>query len=438
MRTLFKSLAAIPDRTAFIQRAEAVGLSCDRCAALIVDVAGFSDVSTSMSLASGDRLLLQIANRLSSLFDNVAAFGRLNGDVFAIMFTSGTTSGAMRRRAEALNAHFSTPVSYAEHTFIAEFHIGAVVGRQRRFCVSAFITQGENALRQAKKNRYERFAIASGSSPDFATGQRVALKADLHRAISQHELALYFQPKVNLQTLEIVGAECLLRWDHPVDGIILPGPIIEAAQSYQMMRELAYWTLQQACCALSYLAKQNIFIPLSINISPTQLYDSQLIPQIQTLCNDFALDPSRLELELTEDVALSNSAMVTEQITKLRQIGVGVAIDDFGKGYSNLTAIRDLPISSLKVDKAFVLQLHRDPMNEAILQAACLIGNAKGCEVVAEGIESVAHLHILRRLNVVKGQGFLFSKAVPFRDFIALYHQEIIIGSSPLRQKLTQ
>lgn len=438
MRTLFKSLTAIPDRTAFIQRAETVGLSCERCAALIVDVAGFSDVSTTMSLATGDRLLLQIANRLSSLFDNVAAFGRLNGDVFAILFTCGTTSGAMRQRAETLNAHFSEPVSCAEHTFIAEFHIGAVIGRQKRFCVSAFITQGENALRQAKKNCYERFAIASASSPDFATGQRVALKADLQRAMRQHELELYFQPKVNLQTLEIIGAECLLRWNHPADGVILPGPIIEAAHSYQMMRELAYWTLQQACCALSYLTKHQIDIPLSVNISPTQLYDSQLIPHIQTLCHDFGLNPSRLELELTEDVALSNSTMVTEQITKLRQIGVGVAIDDFGKGYSNLTAIRDLPISSLKVDKAFVLQLHRDPMNEAILQAACLIGNAKGCEVVAEGIETVAHLHILRRLNVTKGQGFLFSKAVSFRDFIALYRQEIIIGSSHLRQKLTQ
>ena len=438
MRTLYKTLSAIPGRTAFIQRAETVGLSCERCAALIVDIAGFSDVSTSMSLESGDRLLLQIANRLSSLFDDLVAFGRLNGDVFAIMFTSNTTSGAMRQRAEALTTHFAKPVSCSEHTFLAEFHIGAVVGRQKRFCVSAFITQGESALRQAKKNRYERFAIASASSPVFETGQRVALKADLHRAISQHELELYFQPKVNLQTLEIIGAECLLRWNHPADGTILPGPIIQAAQSYQMMRELAYWTLQQACCALSYLTKQHIFIPLSVNISPTQLYDSQLIPHIQSLCHDFDLDPSRLELELTEDVALSNSAMVNDQITRLRQIGVGVAIDDFGKGYSNLNAIRDLPISSLKVDKAFVLQLHRDPINEAILQAASLLGEAKRCEVVAEGIESVTHLHILRHLNVTKGQGFLFSKAVSFHDFIALYRQEIIIGSSPLRQKLTQ
>ena len=176
---------------------------------------------------------------------------------------------------------------------------------------------------------------------------------------------------------------------------------------------------------------------VSINISPTQLYDSQLIPHFTMLCERYGFEPQNFEFELTEDVALSSSLMVREQLSRLKALGIAIAVDDFGKGYSNLAYIRELDITALKIDKNFVMGLTDNPINKAIIQAAKIIGDAKQCEVVAEGIETVAHLHILRELGIKTGQGFLFSRAVPLADFIKLAHQDITVGSSPLRKRLS-
>jgi EAL domain-containing protein (putative c-di-GMP-specific phosphodiesterase class I) len=265
------------------------------------------------------------------------------------------------------------------------------------------------------------------------TGRSLALKADLKRALSQNELELYYQPKVNLQTLEVIGAECLLRWNHPLDGVLFPGPLIEAAESYNMMNELGYWTLEQAFRSLVDFDFHRLSLTLSVNISPTQLYDNHLIPSLKMLSKSYAMPLTRIELELTEDVALSNSLMVKRQLDELRALGVAISVDDFGKGYSNLAYIRDLDLSALKIDKTFVIELANHPVNRAIIEAAKIIGKAKNCDVIAEGVETIAQLHILREVGVTIGQGYLFSKAIPLNDFISLAQQEIIVGNSPLR-----
>ena len=144
---------------------------------------------------------------------------------------------------------------------------------------------------------------------------------------------------------------------------------------------------------------------------------------------------SRIELELTEDVALSNSLMVKKQLDELRDLGIKISVDDFGKGYSNLAYIRDLDLDALKIDKSFVMELTAHPVNRAIIEAAKVIGHAKGCGVIAEGVETIEQLHILRDIGITEGQGYLFSKAVPLDEFILLTQQEIIVGQSPLRTR---
>jgi diguanylate cyclase (GGDEF)-like protein len=426
------SLATIPNRYAFIDSVLKQASQSTSISLMLVDVVRFSDVTTSLGIHVGDRFLLEIANRIQHLFGQHVLIGRISGDVFGIVFPNENKEAVMRQMFERLVEHFKTPMHYDGTAFIADFNVGVVCGENDEFDITAFVSRAESALKQAKENKYENyFALTKSDKSD--TGRSLALKADLKRALSQNELELYYQPKVDLNTLEVVGGECLLRWNHPLDGVLFPGPLIEAAESYNMMNELGYWTLEQAFRALAELDGLKMPIVLSVNISPTQLYDNQLIPTLTMLSDTYGLPLSLIELELTEDVALSNSLMVKKQLDELRSLGVAISVDDFGKGYSNLAYIRDLDLDALKIDKSFVMELEAHPVNRAIIEAAKVIGHAKGCSVVAEGIETVEQLHILREVGVSQGQGYLFSRAVPFTEFVQLTQQEIIIGSSPRR-----
>ena len=428
------SLATIPNRFSFIDSISKKASSSTSISLMLVDVVRFSDVTTSLGIHVGDRFLLEIANRIQLLFGQTAFVGRISGDVFGIVFPNTNNEQFMRQMFERLVEHFKTPMHYEGTAFIADFNVGVVCSGQCDFDITHFVSRAETALKQAKENKYENYyALTKSDKTD--TGRSLALKADLKRALAQNELELYYQPKVDLKTLSVIGAECLLRWNHPLDGVLFPGPLIEAAESYNMMNELGYWTLEQAFRALVQLNTLKMPIVLSVNISPTQLYDNQLVPTLTMLSDTYSMPLSSIELELTEDVALSNSLMVKKQLDELRSLGVSISVDDFGKGYSNLAYIRDLTLDALKIDKSFVMELEGDPVNRAIIEAAKIIGHAKGCSVVAEGIETIEQLHILREVNVSQGQGYLFSRAIPFNDFVTLTQQEIIIGNSPTRLK---
>jgi len=269
---------------------------------MLVDVVRFSDVTTSLGIHVGDRFLLEIANRIQLLFGQTAFVGRISGDVFGIVFPNTNNEQFMRQMFERLVEHFKTPMHYEGTAFIADFNVGVVCSGQCDFDITHFVSRAETALKQAKENKYENYyALTKSDKTD--TGRSLALKADLKRALAQNELELYYQPKVDLKTLSVIGAECLLRWNHPLDGVLFPGPLIEAAESYNMMNELGYWTLEQAFRALVQLNTLKMPIVLSVNISPTQLYDNQLVPTLTMLSETYAMPLTLIELELTEDVA---------------------------------------------------------------------------------------------------------------------------------------
>ena len=432
MSLMHKSLATIPNRYAFIDSVSTHSHSCSSISLMLVDVVRFSDVTTSLGITIGDRFLLEIANRIQTIFGDNIHLGRISGDIFGIVFPNMHSAKYMHAMFIRLIEHFKTPMHYAGHAFIADFNVGVVSSESKNFDVTAFISRAEAALKQAKESKYENICILN-MRDKTDTGRSLALKADLKRALACDELELYFQPKVDLNTLKVIGAECLLRWNHPLDGVLFPGPLIEAAESYNMMNELGYWTLEQAFRSLGKLDAQHLRLNLSVNISPTQLYDNQLLPSLRLLSKTYDMPLERVELELTEDVALSNSLMVKKQLSHLRALGVAISVDDFGKGYSNLAYIRDLDITALKIDKTFIMELTDHPVNKAIIEAASVIGKAKHCDVIAEGVETIEQLHILREVGVTKGQGYLFSKAVPFNEFVDLVKQDIMVGTSPLR-----
>jgi diguanylate cyclase (GGDEF)-like protein len=430
MKQLHESLLTLPNRHIFLQQITDIVNDDPFQTLMLIDVVRFSDVSCSFGYQFGDQVLLDIANRINFLFERYdAVLGRVSGDIFGLVIPGKYSKTRLYSFYTHLIDHFKTPIACDDHAFIADFNVGVVSNLSKLVDTNHFFSRAEAALKQAKQNRFENFCHLNIEDKGD-TGRSLALKADLKRALSEQELELYFQPKVNLNNLQITGAECLLRWNHPLDGVLFPGALIEAAESYNMMNELGYWVLEEAFKAAHYLSTINPGLKISVNMSPTQLYDPQFVTKLAGYSKTHHVSLNQIELELTEDVALSNSFLVIKQLSAVRALGVSVAIDDFGKGYSNLAYMRNIQIDTIKIDKTFVMELDQSPINRAIVEATQLIAKSAGCAVVAEGIENIEHLHILREVGIVEGQGFLFSRAVPIKEFVALTQQDLTVGGS--------
>lgn len=428
------SLMSIPNRHLFLEQVNQIIQDAPEQSLLLVDVVRFSDVSSCFGYAFGDKILLEIANRIAMLFDGKALLGRVSGDVFGVIVHGQHSHDQLHHFYCYLIEHFKTPISCEDHAFIADFNVGAAANPTTNKNVNNFFSLAETALKQAKTNKFDNFQFAKVFK-DQGSGRALALKADIARALNNNELEIYFQPKINLSDLTIIGAECLLRWNHPLDGVLFPGALIEAAESYNMMNEVGYWTLEQAFKSAVILNAHGLPLKISVNMSPTQLYDIAFVDNLREMGRRYELNFAQFELELTEDVALSNSFLVKNQLSEIRALGMSIAIDDFGKGYSNLAYMRDIAIDTIKIDKTFVMDLELTPINRAIIEATQLIAKAANCELVAEGIETLEHLHILRDIGISQGQGFLFSKAIPLQQFIELAQQELAVGSSFIRQQ---
>lgn len=412
-----KHLNEIPNRYHFIEIIEQISLREKHFCLMLLDVMRFSDVSAAFGHKSGDELLLKIVNQINLIYGHSMAVGRLSGDIFGVVFTHALTEKSLRDEYARLYNHFKTPMSICDTAFIADFNVGATIRKNRKTNINNLISLAESALKKSKGNRHENFTLTTDDNNEDS-GRGLTLKADLRRALNREELELYFQPKVDLNDFTIIGGECLLRWNHPLDGIVFPGTLLQAAESYNMMNELGYWTLEKAMIAIANMNAEGHFIKISVNLSPMQLYDPQLVQTLTILLTKYNVHPKLLEIELTEDVALSNSLLVKKQLSEIGKMGISVSMDDFGKGYSNLSFIRDLDLSAIKIDKAFVLELKNSPVNSAIVEATKIICDAKNCETYAEGIETIEQLSMLKEMGITKGQGFLFSQAVPIKDFL--------------------
>lgn len=428
-----ESLITIPNRYVFLGEIEQLLKVDTEQSILLIDIVRFSDVSSSFGYEYGDRVLLEIANRIAFLFNDNAIFGRISGDVFGLVLTGAHQQNQLYDFYTHLVQHFKIPIQCDDHAFIADFNVGTATNPKNNTDINNFFSLAETALKQAKDNKFDNFQYAQNSIHN-SSGRALALKADITRALDQNELEIYFQPKIELSTLRIIGAECLLRWNHPLDGLIFPGALIEAAESYNMMNELGYWVLEQAFVSAAHLNSLGLPLKIAVNMSPSQLYDLKFASNLRTMSQKHQVELSQFELELTEDVALSNSILVKKQLSQIRALGATIAIDDFGKGYSNLAYLRDIEIDTIKIDKSFIMQIDESPVNRAIVEASKLIAEAAKCQLIAEGIESIQHLHILREIGVLSGQGYLFSKALPMHEFVELASKDLAVGTSLIRQ----
>jgi len=415
---LYDRVTGLPNRRLLADRlAEALDTDPAEGAVgfILLDIDRFKMINETMGHSSGDALLESTGRRLFAAVrpgDTVARFG---GDEFAVLLADVADVEAVTRIAERIDEAMRSPFTIGGREVFVSVSMGVVLGRPREAEADGLMRDGEVALHRAKKGEASRIAVFEPSM-SVATHDRVELEHDLRLALERGEFVLHFQPIVDLATGAPLGAEALVRWEHPRRGLVAPGDFVPVAEETGLIVPLGRWVLREACRrAVTWKRPRRggEALIVSVNMSARQFLGADLAAEIATILKETKLSPARLELEITESVAMDRSELGLGALQAIREVGVRIALDDFGTGYSSLAYLRDLPLDDLKIDRAFVAKLGSDSADTSIVSAIVGLAHGLGIGVVAEGIETQAQLAVLRRLGCDRGQGFLFSPAVP-------------------------
>lgn len=378
-------------------------------AVMFLDLDRFKNINDSLGHHVGDDLLVKVGGRLSRGVRNADVVARLGGDEFVVVLQGITDASVAAHVAEKLLATLSEPYMLEGR----ELHVTPSIG------IALYPDDSHNAaelMRNADAAMYHAKALGRANFQFFtdalnrASAERLDLEGKLRRAISRNELEVWYQPQLSLTTSRTVGVEALLRWRHPERGLIPPATFIPLAEETRLIVEIGTWVLRTACRQAVAWRKRGLGpLRLSVNLSPKQLRDSELVAIISEILEETGLDPQQLELEITESSVMEQPARAVELLGTLKRLGIQIAIDDFGTGYSSLSYLKLFPIDHLKIDRSFVSDIESDSNDAAIVTAAVSLAHNLGLSVIAEGVESAVQIETLRALGCDELQGYHFS-----------------------------
>jgi diguanylate cyclase (GGDEF)-like protein/PAS domain S-box-containing protein len=409
------ALTGLPNRTLLQERLKAAVESARDGmpgALAFVDLDNFKHINDTYGHDMGDCVLREIANRLHAGVRERDTVARVGGDEFVLLIAEQAGETAVAELLERLRRSLDRPILVRGKEVIA----GASFG------VALFPRDGDNAdriMRAADAAMYHAKTLGKNNVQFYSAGlnevvrQHLQLEASLRNAIRNDELVLGYQPKVDLRTGRVVGAEALVRWNHPDEGLIGPGRFIPIAEETGLIVPLGDWVITQACTTLRTLAALGIedFV-ISVNLSPRQLRQRQFVEGLAATLRHFRIPPGALELEVTESQLIDNPAEALEALAQLKALGVRLSIDDFGTGYSSLSYLQKFPVDVIKIDRSFLGDIVSDG-NAVITRAIIALGHNLKLEVIAEGVETHEQLAFLRDHDCDQMQGYYFSPAVP-------------------------
>jgi diguanylate cyclase (GGDEF)-like protein len=378
-------------------------------AALFIDLDDFKDINDTLGHGAGDELLQAVARRLSGALRHTDTVGRLGGDEFVVL-TDGPSLVAgpelvAERVAEVLREPFQLGGSDKRYEITAS--VGLAVGVYDS--AEDLLRNADVALYEAKaagKDRYARFEEQMQKEVD----SRLALEVDLRDALRKDQYFLVYQPTFGISDMTVCGAEALVRWRHPVRGVVNPDEFIPFLESNGGIVPVGRWVLHEACREAAACARAGHPITMAVNVSTRQLATDSFVADVQAALDETGLEPGKLTLEITEATLMSDTAAAVARLAELKDLGVRLAIDDFGTGYSTLAYLRQFPVDILKIDRMFVEALADSHESTVLVRSLVQLGKTLGLQVVAEGIE---HGHQLRHLQqdlCDVGQGFLYSR----------------------------
>lgn len=430
------SLTGLPNRLQLVERLEHELRRAERHgyygAVLFIDLDQFKNINDSLGHPVGDRVLQEIATRLLNAVRDEDLVARLSGDEFVVVLTvldQNIETAALRAGeiSEKIRTVVSQPCMYESMELRVTCSVGVVVYPDKNNSVHELLRYADTAMYQVKEKGRDSIEFFNEEMADKVSRQLV-MEGDLHRALDEKQFQLHYQPKIDVNTGHVIGAEALLRWFHPTKGIVSPIDFIPVLETSGMIIEVGQWVLEEACQTLerwSGLGLWRAGMRLSINISPRQFRRNAFVDDVVQTLNKYKIPQNSLDMEITEGIVIQRVDEAITTMTILSEYGISFSLDDFGTGYSSISYLKRLPVTTLKIDKGFVRDIIEDRNDRVLVETIITMGRLLDMELVAEGVEEAAQLTILRRYGCHYYQGFLSSPAVNIDMF-----EEILIKNN--------
>lgn len=384
----------------------------NRLALLIIDLDNFKTINDSLGHHAGDRLLGELARRLGAQMDQTKRLFRLGGDEFVVVVDQLVNKEAVIELVQQLAGVIGDPCNIDGHVLHSTSSIGISLYPEDGRDAQALIRNADTAMYYAKadgRNNHKFFTEPMNA----AANKRLHLESELWCALAENQLVLYYQPQIDLLSGKVVGVEALVRWRHPLRGLIPPAEFIPVAEECGLILPLGHWVLLTACRqAREWLDAGIDMGEMAVNISAHQFRQPEFIPSVQAILAETGLPAGRLELEITESTIMHGVDAAIQTLAQLRAMGIKLAIDDFGTGYSSLAYLRRFPLDRLKIDRSFLADVETDPDAASLVTSIVLLGRSLGLQLVAEGVENFAQAEFLRTLECERVQGFHFYQPV--------------------------
>jgi diguanylate cyclase (GGDEF)-like protein len=380
-------------------------------AVFLLDIKRFKFVNDTYGLKVGDAILGEIANRLDESIFLPKVIGRLSGDSF-VFVTNNIDQQQQSAAIEHLHGLINRPYFIKQHKVLLQCSVGYCLYPQDAQLAEDLLQKANLALAQAESQNIATVKYKSGMQ---SHGRRLlAMEKEIRDGFEKSEFVLYFQPQLNLLNNRIEGFEALVRWQHPERGLLQPGSFLPDIESLNMLSNLDSYVLDRACQSIARLQKAyHRRVTIAVNITAVEFQDPQLIENIQALLFKYQITPRCLDLEITENVVMTEIATAMNTIFILQNMGINVSIDDFGTGYSSLAYLRKLPIDKIKIDRSFIEEVASNDSDLTIVKSMVELSHGLGKRVLAEGVETQEQLRLLRNIGCDAVQGYYISKPIP-------------------------
>ncbi|MDO8401148.1 MAG: EAL domain-containing protein [Bradyrhizobium sp.] len=385
-------------------------------ALLVVGLDGFQHINDMLGHACGDSVLRAVSERLRAESAGAGIVARLSGDEFAIAVPGATMTETVAQLSERIALTFATPLLVGTRLHRLKVSIGAAVYPADGRTAEKLLSNSHLAFCRAKATRRGGHVVFE-SAIRQELESRLTLETELARAAERNEFELFYQPQVRLADGGLIGAEALIRWRHPVRGLVSPAEFMPVVNMSSMSERIAGWVMETACRQARIWERAGHSIRVGINLSPSQLQSGDLAASVAEMLDVTGLTPSLLELELTEDILLLDEQRVLDTFLRIQKLGVRVVFDDFGTGYASLSYLKKFPLDGLKIDRSFVLELRADSDDAAIVSSTVGLSKKLGLSVIAEGIENRATADLLMSMGCEEGQGYFFGRPMPAQAF---------------------
>lgn len=423
------ALTGLPNRTAFVeqfqQELEHAKRNETRTAIFFIDLDRFKDVNDSLGHEAGDILLKTLSGRLMNCIRSGDMLARIGGDEFVVVLSNMTDDVTPDQVAKAMLTALKEPFNIAGNEVFAGVSIGIAMYPENGLSKDTLLKNADTAMYRAKaagRNTYRAYTQEMSEVLE----QRLRIETELRKVLADNELSLYFQPKQDTSTGEVVGSEALVRWHHRLRGMVSPAEFIPVAEEMGLIKEIGLWVLDTACAtAKKWQTEHDYYGSVAVNVSAVQMAEDNFVTLVASCLDKYELNPKYLELEVTETMVLDDIDVMLKKLNEIEQMGVSISIDDFGTGYSSFSYIKQLPASTLKLDMEFIKDIPENEADMAVVDGMIVLAHNLGMKVVAEGVETQEQYDFLAEHKCDLIQGYLINKPLTEEAFIAQY------GESP-------